>query len=661
MGVSTKVATFEIDSEKAEAAVQRMQKLMQLMNKTAEDARKELSQVFVDVHGQFTPPLDKTKQKVDDNTKSLRDFRQEQRMQNFVLREGSQAIMSLVFAYAYLQQGQEKTSGTAKKITDALVTGFMAANATQFAFFTLGQVGEKMGGKVGAALSKISSYGGEIGLVVGVIVAARQAFDELIRTTDRYTQASQKAFLELVPVMGTKELITQQSQIQKDIKTIVDSSPIKSMMNALLKGNLRAFVIAFEDEQKLYRLREKEKAISDEILGRNEKNRSTQMANNQLIADAIYSRDHEAKSAEEVAKWNEEIVKLQRENTRLLKTSEEIRRAEAAIALSVLEAGAKAEPNQFRRQQLEAQLELQKELAQIEENRKKAILEGGNKAWINARAWEQSEKARIAYALKSDEIFYDREHELALLKAENLANNVRQVEARYDAEEDFVKRTVKDEELQREKLFALRRQRETELADLEIRTLSELAQGFQAIEQGLTSIGVKADSTLSRMIQMAQIALRIAQLVNAMNIRPEGGTAADYLSIFGNILGFIGLFDTGGWTGPGSRNQIAGYVHKDEIVFEQPLVQRYRNELLGLRRSMQMGMPTGGMFPRSDNGNLSTAILVNELRSLKETVRALEIQVPVIFRNVLDAQRIVREQLPAAQQYYSKKSVDPIS
>lgn len=657
----TKVATFTVDSEKAEQSVQRMNRLMQLMNKTAEDARKELSQIFVDVHGQMNAPLDKTKQKVDENTQSLRGFRQEQRMQNFVFREGSQALMSLVFAYAYLQQGQDKTSGTAKKVTDALVTGFMAANATQFAFFTLGQVGEKMGGKVGAALSKISSYGGEIGIVVGLIVAARQAFDELMRSADRFATRDLKFFGERTPKLSLDALLEERRKVTAEIKSIVDSSPIKSMMKALLMGDWVTFSLALQNEQKLFQLREKEKILVESIDQRSKVQLGTIEAINIQIAELVAKRDLEAKTIQEAAKYNDQIVKLEREKARLLKTSQEIRLAEAAIALSLLEAGAKAEPDQFRRQQLEAQLELQKELAQIEENRKKAILEGGDKAWINAKAREQSEKARIAYALRSDEIFFTREHELALIKAENLTNDRRQVEARYNAEAEFIKKTVKDEELQREKLFALRRQREAELADLEIRTLSELAQGFQAIEQGLTSIGVKADSTLSRMIQMAQIALRIAQLVNAMNVRPEGGTTADYLSIFGNILGFIGLFDAGGWTGPGSRSQVAGLVHRDEIVFEQPLVQRYRNELLGLRKSLQMGIPTRGMFPSADNGNLNTAILVNELRSLKQTVRSLEIQVPVIFRNMLDTQKIVREQFPAAQQYYSKKSVDPTS
>jgi hypothetical protein len=260
-----KVATFEIDSERAEAAVQRMQKLMQLMNKTAEDARKELSQIFVDVHGQLGAPLDKTKQKVDDNTKSLRDFRQEQRMQNFVFREGSQAIMSMLFAYAYLQQGQDKTSGTTKKITDALITGFMAANATSFAFFTLGQAGEKMGGKVGAALSKIGSYGGEIGVVVGTIIAAKQAFDELMRSADRFATRDLKFFGERIPKLSLDALLEERKKVQTEIKSIVDSSPIKSMMKALLTDDYAAFTIALQSEQKLFQLREKEKILVESI------------------------------------------------------------------------------------------------------------------------------------------------------------------------------------------------------------------------------------------------------------------------------------------------------------------------------------------------------------------------------------------------------------
>src|SRR3990167_7610283 len=110
----TKVATFTIDSEKAELGVQRMTKLMQLMNKTAEEARKELSQMFVDVHGQMAAPLDKQKKGVEDNTKAIKEYRTEQRLQNYVVREGSQTVMSLVFALSFLSQGERGAEGTTK-------------------------------------------------------------------------------------------------------------------------------------------------------------------------------------------------------------------------------------------------------------------------------------------------------------------------------------------------------------------------------------------------------------------------------------------------------------------------------------------------------------------------------------------------------------------
>lgn len=657
----TKVAAFTIDSEKAEQAVQRMNKLMLLLNKTAEDARKELSQIFVDVHGQMNAPLDQNKKKIDESAKSIKEYRAEQRMQNYLFREGNQSIMALVFAYSYLQQGQEKASGSGKKVADALVTGFMAANATEFAFFTLGQAGEKMGGKVGGALAKIGKYGGEIGLLVGVIVAARQAFEELMRTTDRYAEARQRVFLGDVPVMSTQALLGVQSSLQKQIKAIVDSSPLKSMGKALLAGDFVGFSMAFENEQKLYQLREKEKAIGDEILARNEKTKSTMVAMNQEIANAVWMRDHEAKTVEAVAYWNNEVVRLERERSRFLKTPEDIQKAETGLKLALKEAEASNVANEFDKQRFEANVERDKKFAEIEEKRKNAIRDGMNEVKVNDIAQKLRREADAAADQKVLKSVYDEELNLAQLKAENLDAERQKIDARYAAEEEYLRKQIelgiyKPAEGE-ERLFELRKRHELELSELQVKTLGELGQGFQSIEQGLAGLGARADSTLSRMIQMAQVALRIAQLVSKIN-SPGGGSSGDYMSVIGNVLSFAALFDTGGWTGPGPRNQVKGLVHSDEIVFEQPIVKRYRNELMSLRKSLQMGVPMPAAFPSSDNGGLGTAILVSEIRSLKDAIRSMPIEIKPVFKNILDTQKIIREEMPGYEQYRTNKQID---
>ena len=658
-----KVATFEIDSQKAEMAVQRMNKLMQLMNTTAEDARKQLSQIFVDVHGQMGAPLDQNKKKVEENAVSLQHFRQEQRLNNFVMREGSQSLMSLVFAYSYLNQQQDKAPGAAKKVADSLITGFMAANALQFAFFTLGQMGEKMGGKVGGALQKISSYGGEIAIVVGTVVAARQAFEELMKLSDRYGQRELKFYGERTPKLSLESLLAERSKVEKEIKSIVSSSPIKSMAGAVMTGDYTAFSVAVANEQKLYDLRSREKIINDSIDERSKKNLGTLEAINIQIADAVAKRDVESTTVEDIAAWNEKIVKLEEEKGRLLKTNVERRRAEMGMIFSLKEAQAANVTNEYDKQRYEAAVENQKKLFQIEEDRKKAVKEGMSRREAADIAHKQKAEADLTLNNKILKTEYDQQNSLALLKAENQKEEEDRVEGRYKAEEKMIQKNlnlgVYTKEEAEERFYALRRKREQDLADLQVKTLGELAQGFQSIEAGLTSIGVKADSTLSRMIQMAQVALKIAQLVTSMNAKPQGAETSDYMNIFGSILGFVGLFDSGGWTGPGARSQVAGLVHSDEVVFEQPLVKRNRSELLALRKSLQMGVPMSAAFPGSDNGNLSTAILVSEIRSLKGAVQAMQIQQPIVLRGLLNTQKMVREELPAAKVFMSKKFLDP--
>lgn len=649
---------FTIDSKDAELAVQRVDKVVALCNMTVSELKKNLGEMFVDQKGK----IGESNKKIAEGTEGLKGYRQEQRMQNYLFREGSQSILSLVLAYSFLQQGQEKASGTGKKVADALVTGFMAANATEFAFFTLGQAGEKMGGKVGGAMAKIGKYGGEIGLVVGVIIAARQAFEELMQTTDRFAQRDLRFFGERTPRLSLETLLGDRDKVDKEIKSIVDSSPLKSMGKALLTGNLGEFVMAYENEKKLYDLRARQKIINEAIDERSKINLGTIEAINIQIADAVAKRDVEAKTVEEIAAWNEKIVKLEQEKGLLLKTNEERRKAEIGLAFALRDAKNANVANEYDRQRYDAALEYDKKVFQIESDRKKAIIDGVSRRAAAETAHKQVQEANLTLGQKILKIQYDQEHDLALLKAENLTTEQAKIEARYKVEEKYIQKQLElgvyGKEEAEGRFYQLRRKREEDLAQLQIQTLGELAQGFQAIEQGLNSIGVKADTTLSRMIQMAQVALRIAQLISKIDSTPGGGSTGDYLGIIGNVLGFLGLFDSGGWTGPGSRGQVAGLVHRDEIVFEQPLVQRYRNELLSLRKSMQMGMPMSAAFPASDNGGLGTAILVSEIRSLKEAIRSMPIQ--PIFKNILDTQKIVREEMPGYEQYKTSKQVDNV-
>lgn len=74
--------------------------------------------------------------------------------------------------------------------------------------------------------------------------------------------------------------------------------------------------------------------------------------------------------------------------------------------------------------------------------------------------------------------------------------------------------------------------------------------------------------------------------------------------------GGIGLYDVGGWTGPGSEKDVAGVVHADEFVFSKKAVQRVGvAKLDAMHKGLLRGYETGGyasvgsVYPSAANSN----------------------------------------------------------
>jgi len=99
------------------------------------------------------------------------------------------------------------------------------------------------------------------------------------------------------------------------------------------------------------------------------------------------------------------------------------------------------------------------------------------------------------------------------------------------------------------------------------------------------------DTGMAAFMQILRVALQIARTVQMMNFGEIGGTAGT-MDIFSAILG-LG-FAKGGYTGNLPRHRVAGVVHGGEVVFEKPIVDVYRNELLALRSSLQGGRSVAG-------------------------------------------------------------------
>ena len=659
-----KVATFVVDSEKAELGVQRMQRLMQLLGKTAEDARKELSQIFVDTAGKMSGPLDQSKRKVDDNTKAIKDYRQEQRLQNYVVREGSQTVMSLVFALAFLSQGEKDGASTTKVLTQSIMMGVIALNSMEMTAFSLKRtLGTDAAGNLNKFGQFIRNWGGPIAMAVAGLVTLIGYIKESGEASKKAAEEGLKKYREELEKMTLAQRESELKRLEAEYKFYQKQVGLKPAAEVIPRagGSLA------------------------ELLGLTNKAAKEGLEITKQEGEAVGKLALETGN---LKKLEEEITRLQAQRSKAI-DQKEILRLSDEIAKKEYDLG---QAKKTTAERTAAAAEKEKILYEIHKSlpaQYLAALNAQKKVTLDAKTRLEIEQK--IFDVKQDQIELEEKRNAARLAAAQREADADEAlfNLRRDLEIESVLDPMKREEAEQERIHTERlaeieeqasRANELEegkrVANLEnqryanalneiqnkyyVEGLRNLAEGFQAIEQGLSAIGARSDSVLTRMIQMAQIAIRISQALSQMN-QPGADQTTGWLNIIGNILGFVGLFQTGGWTGPGSGSQVAGLVHKDEIVFEQPLVQRYRNELLGLRRSMQMGIPTSGMFPSSDNGNLNTAILVNELRSLKQVVRTLEIQVPVIFRNMLDTQKIVREQLPAAQQYYSKKSVDPTS
>jgi hypothetical protein len=66
------------------------------------------------------------------------------------------------------------------------------------------------------------------------------------------------------------------------------------------------------------------------------------------------------------------------------------------------------------------------------------------------------------------------------------------------------------------------------------------------------------------------------------------GLGAAIIAAFKGLIGNLG-FSSGGYTGKGGKEEPAGVVHRDEVVFESEITKKNLSDLLGLRALLQKG------------------------------------------------------------------------
>jgi hypothetical protein len=327
-------------------------------------------------------------------------------------------------------------------------------------------------------------------------------------------------------------------------------------------------------------------------------------------------------------------------------------------------------------------------------------------AILDARKKERDEVA-AAYDVLFDKTDDFRDRQLSAHEQEKEA-----IREKYLAEEEDLRKafdTTGDLDAFNEATAEMKKAREREYRDLEQKWQQEamnkeLAR-IQSTEQAMLGLAMTlqqafmlgTDSWLGKLGMALRIIAQIQMVIEKINLMGGlsgavgGGEGAEgggglkgilgmitgFLGPLGGLFSLFGLFQRGGWTGtprmaratpegyqgggytgPGAPHDIAGFVHRGEVVFERPIAEPNKDFLMGLRGYMQAGMrfaPREMAQPAQQQMNLGP--IVRELKKLRTDVHELEVQTPVILESTLSGQTFLRKELPAAERFQKRKKV----
>lgn len=211
-------------------------------------------------------------------------------------------------------------------------------------------------------------------------------------------------------------------------------------------------------------------------------------------------------------------------------------------------------------------------------------------------------KKRAAEITKSTEEEQDKRKEEAHKK--ELARIEKEKEARSQAEIDFNRayeeeyvRTAHETEEKGLKAIEDAKKAKKKAADAAKKAHREEYEGIMELNSAAMNLADTlagaferaGDSGAAAFMLILRLALQIARTVQSVNFG-EIGSSAGTLDILSSIFGFA----KGGYTGNLPRHRVAGVVHGGEIVFEKPIVDAYKHELLALRSSLQGGARVAG-------------------------------------------------------------------
>lgn len=625
--------------------------MMEFVEGVTEGAKEELEA--------YKKSLASTEKQVTSGEKALRGFYREQRLQDRTLREVTQSVSALAFGIAFMTQGNEKAGPTAKKFSDSMLVFANTLNTVEFASFGVAQAAKALPGVLGSVAAGFSKILGPVGLIVAAGAGIATFFAKSNEQARKAAAEGLKEYQERVEAIAsgqekyTADVTKAREEAYRDsIKRLNDQEAIllklRERMRAYDKerkeaGQERAALVITEAEA-LATGYTRGMTLTDEYI-------------NKLIegTKGYYDRlQQEIPEGEQIIEGILPALKKATESLNQLETTAIGKRPEA-MTPDELKALEKVKSDALK-QSIQNRLNMIADsIAQEDQARKAAIdaqyqreVDTANELFLKHKNIKQKEAELAAAAVKRDNAYaqqyidianrremavydariaeaktikdaYEREVELAEATYEK---EVALAEAEYEKNADNEVRlaalrvALANKRVALDEAVTSKAQRDLQVQEQKYQALTSLVEGLQG------AFGQNTDTAFSKLMMLAQLAIRIAAQMAQINAMAAAGAsigAFGPLGIIGMALGGVasifGGHQAGGYTGPGMGSQPAGPVHAGEYVFEKPLVDRWRPELAAMRASMQRGRgpDVGTMLPQRieivgrvdlDNGQL---------------------------------------------------------
>lgn len=136
---------------------------------------RDLSNLKINANGEISGGLSSIGKELDKSSKGyqtgkdrMKEFYREQRIQDRITRDASQAVIGLTVGLSALSSMTGKTDGETRRATEALIASIAAMQGAEFTATALGIAGRNLSGTMGNVARVLEENAGIIGAVVGV-------------------------------------------------------------------------------------------------------------------------------------------------------------------------------------------------------------------------------------------------------------------------------------------------------------------------------------------------------------------------------------------------------------------------------------------------------------------------------------------------------------